>query len=214
MRRRWAWLAAGGGFVATTASIACGPTETSCEESATCPPPGMGGAAGATGSAGASGASADSGGGTGGGGGAGGDAGIPEDAPARPDADVSVDTPRPPNDVSAPDGRDARSDVAIPDDTGRDTVVPDAPPVIDAASEPDACDPGTSKSPMESACLISEKYGIFVSPQGSDTTGVGTRAAPYKTLTKALQGAKGNVMRVYACDEGSGYTDALTVDAT
>jgi hypothetical protein len=62
--------------------------------------------------------------------------------------------------------------------------------------------------------LISEKYGMFVSPQGSDATGVGTRSAPYKTLAKGLQAAKGNVMRVYACDEGTGYVDALTIDAT
>ena len=60
----------------------------------------------------------------------------------------------------------------------------------------------------------SEKYGVFVSPLGSDTTGVGTRNAPYKTLTKGLQSAKGNVMRVYACDDGTAYPDALTIDAT
>jgi hypothetical protein len=57
-------------------------------------------------------------------------------------------------------------------------------------------------------------YGVFVSPQGSDVLGAGTRAAPYKTLAKGLQVAKGNVNRVYACDSGTGYTDALVVDAT
>jgi hypothetical protein len=62
--------------------------------------------------------------------------------------------------------------------------------------------------------VIDEAYGIFVSPQGSDTTGAGTRAAPYKTLAKALQRAKGNGNRVYACDEGTGYAEAVTIDAT
>ncbi|HMJ52737.1 MAG TPA: hypothetical protein VK540_11695, partial [Polyangiaceae bacterium] len=143
-----------------------------------------------------------------------GDVSTPEDGSTPADADVSVDGVKPPDDVRA-DARDtdARQDMTSPDDTGRDMVVPDVT-VVDMASEPDACDPGTSKSPVESSCLISEKYGVFVSPQGSDTTGVGTRSAPYKTLAKALQGAKGNVMRVYACDDGAGYTDALTIDAT
>src|SRR5207253_2357601 len=108
------------------------------------------------------------------------------------DADVSIDGAKPPEDVSVADARDAdgRADVIFPDDTRRDMANPDAP-IVDAPSEPDACDPGTSKSPTESTCLISEKYGIFVSPQGSDSTGVGTRAAPFKTATKALQAAKG-----------------------
>jgi hypothetical protein len=157
----------------------------------------------------------DSGGGAAGGGGSGGDASVPEDTSSQSDADASVDNVRPPDDVSVVDARDAdaRVDMAPPDDTRPDLGTPDLP-IIDVRNEPDACDPGTSKSPVESACLISEKYGIFVSPQGSDTTGIGTRTAPYKTLAKALQSAKGNVMRVYACDEGTGYPDALTIDAT
>jgi len=205
MRRRWAWLATGSGIMATTASIACGPTETTCEESATCPPPatGTGGAAGAP--------MIDSGGGAAG---SGGDAGVLDDVSTQPDADASVDGVKPPDDVSRSDARDAdaRVDITSPDDTRRD-MVPDAP-LIDAPSEPDACDPGTAKSPTESTCLISEQYGVFVSPLGSDTTGVGTRSAPFKTLAKGLQIAKGNVMRVYACDDGTGYPDALTVDTT
>ena len=207
MRRRWAWLATGSGIMATTA-LACGPTETTCEESATCPPP-------PTGTAGAAGASmADSGGVAGSGGGSG-DAGIPEDAPTQVDADASVDTVKPPEDVSVSDARDAdtRADIAPPDDSRRDMGNPDTP-VIDAASEADACDPGTARSPVESTCLISEKYGVFVSPLGNDTTGAGTRSAPYKTVAKGLQSAKGNVMRVYACDDGTAYPDALTIDAT
>ena len=84
MRRRWAWLATGSGIVATTTSIACGPTETTCEESATCP----------TGAAGADGSSMDGGRDTGGGS----DVGvIEEDSSTQVDADaVAPDTVTPP----------------------------------------------------------------------------------------------------------------------
>ena len=152
---------------------------------------------------------------SGGSAGTGGDGGTVEDVSTSKDADASLDMVKPPDDVSTSDARDAdsRSDMTSMDDTRRDMVTPDTP-VIDVPNEPDACDPGTSKSPTESTCLISEKYGIFVSPLGNDATGVGTRAAPYKTLVKALQSAKGNVMRVYACDDGTGYPDALGIDAT
>lgn len=118
--------------------------------------------------------------------------------------DVKVDDKR---DSTRGDDADAGSNA----DVRRDGV--DAP-ANDVWQEPDACDPGTSKSPTESACLISEKYGVFVSPQGSDMTGIGERSAPYKTLAKALQSAKNGLMRVYACDDGTGYGDALTLDAT
>jgi hypothetical protein len=213
MRRRWAWLAAGSGIVAATTSTACGPTETTCEESATCPP-GAGGSAGAAGVGGSAGASMmDSGHGAAGAGGGHEDGGVPRDVSGK-DSDASIDR-RPPDDVSI-DTRDAdlRIDAIGPDDVSGDAIEPDVPGIVDVRTEADACDPGTSKSPVDNACLISETYGVFVSPQGSDTTGVGTRSAPYKTLLKALQAAKGNVMRVYACDEGTGYTDALSIDAT
>ncbi len=35
-------------------------------------------------------------------------------------------------------------------------------------------------------CLV-DGYGVYVSPSGNDATGAGTRAAPYKTLGKALE---------------------------
>jgi hypothetical protein len=36
---------------------------------------------------------------------------------------------------------------------------------------------------------------------------------PFKTIGKALSVAKGFFKRTYACDDGTGYGDALTVDA-
>ena len=50
MRQRWVWWAAGSGVVVTIA-VACGPTESSCEETATCGI-GVGGASGSAGSTG------------------------------------------------------------------------------------------------------------------------------------------------------------------
>jgi hypothetical protein len=55
---------------------------------------------------------------------------------------------------------------------------------------------------------------VFVSPLGSDATGAGTRAAPFRSVPRALQAAKAETRRVYACDDGTGYTDSVTVDAT
>jgi hypothetical protein len=113
-------------------------------------------------------------------------------------ADVSVDSPI----------RDAA-------ETGASTDVrTDAADAADAAAEPEICDPTTSRSPADVPCLINERYGVFVSPAGNDFSGAGTRNAPVKTIGRALQLAKGNVTRVYVCDDGAGYTDAVAIDAT
>jgi hypothetical protein len=129
------------------------------------------------------------------------------------DADASLDRLNPRDDASIDMSEPETFVDGLADDMRRDLAT-DATTMNDQASEPDACDPGTSKSPAESTCLISERYGVFVSPKGSDATGAGTRGAPYRTLPRALHGAKAETMRVYACDEGTGYIDALTIDAT
>jgi hypothetical protein len=65
-----------------------------------------------------------------------------------------------------------------------------------AAGAPSTCD-GTL-SPDADGCVISDAYGVFVAPTGDDTTGDGTEAAPYATLTNAL--AKlGTIKRIYVC---------------
>src|SRR5450432_1050910 len=53
MRQTWAWWAAGSGLVASLA-VACGPTDSSCDETATCQT-GSGGASGRSGAGGTSG---------------------------------------------------------------------------------------------------------------------------------------------------------------
>ncbi|MET0592119.1 MAG: hypothetical protein ABW133_05430, partial [Polyangiaceae bacterium] len=113
MRRRWAWLAASGGIVATIMSIGCGPTETTCEESATCPT-GSGGSGGSGGSL-----PSDSGIDASGGG----DGGL-EDVSVPGDGDASIDGVRP--DDARVDGRDSdgRTD-ASPNDVRIDVI--DAP---------------------------------------------------------------------------------------
>jgi hypothetical protein len=105
--------------------------------------------------------------------------------------------------------------MSTPDDGRRDVTVDANDAAPDLPSKPDACDPGSAKSPAENACLISEQYGVFVSPQGNDATGLGTRSAPYKTLLKGAQIAKGSrsALRVYVCDDGSGYQDGALIDA-
>jgi hypothetical protein len=110
------------------------------------------------------------------------------------DADVSAPPPdtdampeaSPPDASTTPDAGDG----GIPDVQAPDVVVPDGP----------FCDP--TQSPSVSTCVIDERYGIFVSPQGDDTA-AGSRTAPLKTLAVAVPRAHTLGLRVYACN-GSG----------
>jgi hypothetical protein len=81
----------------------------------------------------------------------------------------------------------------------------DAPREAEAGPPP--CD-GTNK-PSEDACVIDEKFGVFVAPTGNDTTGSGTRAAPYKTIGKGLAQGKADTKRVYAC--AGIYAETVTI---
>ncbi len=60
------------------------------------------------------------------------------------------------------------------------------------------CD--TSKSPSEEACLVTDKYAIFVSPVGSDG-GSGTKSAPVQSWEKALSLGKAAGKLVIACND-------------
>lgn len=66
------------------------------------------------------------------------------------------------------------------------------------------CD--TTKDPQDEPCLVDEAYGVFVSGDGNDTTGDGTRVAPYGTINKALDEAAAAGKRVYACKDHGNYT--------
>ncbi len=61
----------------------------------------------------------------------------------------------------------------------------------DVDGRADVVNPVGCESPQDPVkqpekCLV-DGYGVYVSPSGNDATGAGTRAAPYKTLGKALE---------------------------
>jgi hypothetical protein len=101
-------------------------------------------------------------------------------------------------------------DTVVVDTAVADTVVVDTTVVDTGVS----CDLDAGKSPTDNPCLIHERYGVFVAPTGSDSTGTGTRSAPFRSIGRGLLAAKQDTMRVFACDNGTGYVDGATVDAT
>ena len=66
-------------------------------------------------------------------------------------------------------------------------------------------------TPGEDACVIDELYGIFVSPDGDDVEGEGTREAPFQTLQRAADAAALAGKRVYACASRGEFTGALAL---
>jgi len=64
-------------------------------------------------------------------------------------------------------------------------------------------------------CILTETYGVFVSPGGNDTTGTGSRAAPYATVGHAMDAAKtAGLARVYACGTAGNYGENLVVGSS
>jgi hypothetical protein len=47
--------------------------------------------------------------------------------------------------------------------------------------------------------VITETYGVFVSPSGSDTKGNGSRASPFGTIGRGIAVASARSLRVYVC---------------
>ena len=90
-------------------------------------------------------------------------------------------------------------------DGSRDTSAPDASP--DGAPPPDAtpdADAGpppcnTALDPKSAPCVVDETLGVFVAPTGSDTTGDGTKAKPYATITKAVAAPRPGMLRAFVC---------------
>ncbi len=74
------------------------------------------------------------------------------------------------------------------------------------------CSPDTD-APSVDPCVLTESYGVFVAPNGSDAA-AGTRAAPFQTIAHAMKVASTSGLRVYACADAGPYTSALAVDAT
>ena len=69
--------------------------------------------------------------------------------------------------------------------------------------------PQPSCIPSESSAAVLDTCGVFVSSSnGNDTTGKGTKEAPYKTITKALA----NGTTIYACAGTTSFNEALAID--
>jgi hypothetical protein len=54
-------------------------------------------------------------------------------------------------------------------------------------------------APSSDPCVVADGLGIFVSPNGNDSNGSGTKAMPYATIGKAAGVAATGKKRVYAC---------------
>jgi hypothetical protein len=82
----------------------------------------------------------------------------------------------------------------------------------DSAAEggQDAAACNRASAPHDSACVIDEAYGVFVSPAGSDSN-PGTRAAPLLTLGQGMDVAKAAGKRVYVC--AGTFREKLVVSA-
>jgi hypothetical protein len=108
--------------------------------------------------------------------------------------------------LDAGTGGNAGSDASTDPDGGD----ADAP---DAAEEPEAfwCDP--TWGPGYHACVIDEQFGIFAAPTGTDDAACGTKGTPCNTLGKAMQRAKAEGKRVYACGDGGAFAENLVVNA-
>lgn len=64
-------------------------------------------------------------------------------------------------------------------------------------------------------CVLTETFGVFVKPTGSDTAGTGSRTAPYATIGHAMDQAKlAGLTRVYACGTAGNYTENLVVGSS
>jgi hypothetical protein len=156
---------------------------------------GAGGIAGSGGTAGASGA-----------GGKGGAAGARDDAATESGiADSEVDV----------DHETGDAGIDAPPDLGDNLDATGETDAIEASLDSNVMDIGptcdVTKSPSVEGCLIDEQYGVFVSPVGDDSTGTGTRRAPYATIGTAIKAAAAQNLRIYACDIGVGYDEQLVL---
>jgi len=79
----------------------------------------------------------------------------------------------------------------------------------EAGADASACDP--TKAPHDASCVITEAYGVFVSPAGSDSN-VGTRSAPARTIGHGMDLAKAAGKRVYVC--AGSFHEQLVVAST
>jgi hypothetical protein len=179
-------------------------------------PVGVGGASGRGGASGAGGAAGA------GAGGRQGDSGTRPDGGSFDTHDSGAGRGDVGNDIVAADASPPNADASRTDDSASDAPTVsadaaggDAPSSHDAGNDGPVdvwkCE-GVDASPGNAPCTIHDTYGVFVAPTGNDAAGLGTKAAPYKTITRGLQVAKAKSLRLYVCDNGTGYAEQLTID--
>jgi hypothetical protein len=61
----------------------------------------------------------------------------------------------------------------------------------------------------QETCAVTEEYGVFVRPDGSDVDGKGTRERPYATLWRAIPVALNAMRKVYACADAGPYAEPM-----
>lgn len=71
------------------------------------------------------------------------------------------------------------------------------------------CDP--SLAPSVDVCVVSDAYGVFVSPLGDDASGDGTKAHPVQTIAQGMTLARSEGKRVYVCADLGSYAETLTL---
>jgi hypothetical protein len=192
------WVGAALGFAAVLAS-ACGKTDVSCDDLATCPE-NVGGSED-SGRIDANTADARDG--------AGGSSS--RDASA-PDAEASAEaSPSAPLDG----GRDASLDGSVAQDAdlnadASEASLGDAPADAVAEEVGPQCEAGAD--PSVESCIVNDAYGVFVSPLGNDRFD-GSKATPFRTIGHALTSAMAHGGRVFACGSQGVYAESLAIGA-
>ncbi len=90
---------------------------------------------------------------------------------------------------------------------GMDAGPADASPDVTAADA--GCD--ATQSPKTNACVVTDAYGVFVAPNGSDSA-TGTMSAPFATVGRGVLAAASAHKRVYVCT--GTYAEQVTIDAS
>src|SRR5262249_16732238 len=65
---------------------------------------------------------------------------------------------------------------------------------------------------FDAPCYVDDRFAIFVSPTGNDTIGTGKKDAPFRSITHAVVAGTGSAKHIFACDDGTGYPEAVRFD--
>ena len=105
------------------------------------------------------------------------------------------------------DGGPLVDGVSPPGNDGSVDGASDGSPTDSGLDTGPSCD--LSADPKDAPVCVDDAYGVFVDATNGSDSGDGTKAQPFKTITKAI--TVGSKSRVYICS--GTYTDALTISA-